>query len=37
MGSEIVHGCAKKAETGFGFDFLERYRKDGDEFLHHAV
>jgi hypothetical protein len=28
---------AQRAEIGFGFDldFLERYHKDGDEFLNH--
>jgi hypothetical protein len=34
MGSENTHGCAQNADNGFGFDFfLERYHKDGDEFL----
>jgi hypothetical protein len=38
MGSENAHGCAQNAENGFGFDFfLERYHKDGDEFLNHIV
>jgi hypothetical protein len=37
MGSENSHGCAQNAENGFGFDFLERYHKNGDEFLNHAV
>jgi hypothetical protein len=26
-----------KRRDGFGFDFLERYHKDGDEFLNHIV
>jgi hypothetical protein len=25
------------AENGFGFDFLERYHKDGDAFLNHII
>jgi hypothetical protein len=33
MGSENAHRCAQNAENGFDFDFLERYHKDGDEFL----
>jgi hypothetical protein len=37
MGSEIVHECAQKADTGFGVDILERYRKGGDEFLNHVL
>jgi histone-lysine N-methyltransferase SETMAR len=37
MGSENAHGCAQNAENVFGFDFLERYHKDGDEFLNHIV
>jgi hypothetical protein len=28
-----AHGCAQKAENGFGFDFF----RDGDEFLNHTV
>jgi hypothetical protein len=36
-GSGNAHGCAKNAENKFGFDFLERYHKDGDEFLSHIV
>jgi hypothetical protein len=36
MGSENAHGCAHKAENGLGFDFLERYHKDGDECLNHC-
>jgi hypothetical protein len=37
MGSQTGHGCSQNAEKGFGFDFkfLERYHKDGDEFLNH--
>jgi hypothetical protein len=35
MGSENAHGCAHNAENGFGFDFLEQYHKDGDEFVSH--
>jgi hypothetical protein len=37
MGSENDHGCAENAENGFGFEFLGRYYKDGDEFLSHIV
>jgi hypothetical protein len=37
MDSEKTHGCAQNAENGFGFDYLERYHKDGDEFLNHIV
>jgi hypothetical protein len=33
MSSENAHGCAQNAENGFGFDFSQRYHKDGDEFL----
>jgi hypothetical protein len=32
-----AHGCAQNAENGFGFYVLERYHKDGDEFLNHIV
>jgi hypothetical protein len=37
MGSENSHGCAQNAENGCGFDFLEWYHKDGDEFLSHIL
>jgi hypothetical protein len=37
MGSEDAHGYALNAENDFGFDFLERYHKDGNEFLNHIV
>jgi hypothetical protein len=37
MGSGNGHGCAQNAENGFGFDFLVRYPKDGDEFLNQIV
>jgi hypothetical protein len=37
MGSENVHECAQNGESGFGFDDLERYRKDCNEFLSHVV
>jgi hypothetical protein len=39
MCSENSHACAKRTENGFGFgfDFLERYHKDGDEFYNHIV
>jgi hypothetical protein len=38
MGSEKADGRAQNAENGLGFDFfLERYHKDGDEFLNHIV
>jgi hypothetical protein len=33
MGSE----SAQNADNDFGFNFLERYHKDGDEFLNHIV
>jgi hypothetical protein len=33
VGSENAHGRVQNAENGFGFEFLERYHKDGDEFL----
>jgi hypothetical protein len=33
MGSKNGHGC----RNGFGFDFLEEYHKDGDEFLSNIV
>jgi hypothetical protein len=37
-GSEKAYGSAQNAKNGFGFDFfLERYHKDGDEFLNHIV
>jgi hypothetical protein len=34
---ENAHGCSQNAENGSGFDFSERYHKDGDEFLNHIV
>jgi hypothetical protein len=37
MGSENVHRCAQNAGNGFGFGFLERNHKDGDEFISHIV
>jgi macrodomain Ter protein organizer (MatP/YcbG family) len=37
MGPENAHGCARNAENGLGFVFLERYHEDGDEFLNHIV
>jgi hypothetical protein len=37
MDSENAHGCAQNAKNSFGFDFLERYNKDGDEFLSHNL
>jgi hypothetical protein len=37
MGSENAHGWAQNAENGFGFDFLERHHRDGDEFLNHIA
>jgi hypothetical protein len=37
MGSENTDGYVQNAENGFGFDFLGRYHKDGDEFLKHIV
>jgi hypothetical protein len=35
MGTKSAHGFTQNAENGFGLDFLERYNKDGDEFLNH--
>jgi hypothetical protein len=32
-----AHWCAQNAENCFGFDFLDRYYKDGYEFLNHIV
>jgi hypothetical protein len=37
MCSENTHGCAQNAEKVFGFDILERYHNDGDEFINHIV
>jgi hypothetical protein len=37
MGSENAHGCAQNAENGFNFYFLQRYHKDGHEFLNNIV
>jgi macrodomain Ter protein organizer (MatP/YcbG family) len=37
IGSENAYECAQNAENSFGFEFLERYHKDGDEFLKHIV
>jgi hypothetical protein len=37
MGSENAHGWAQNAQKDFNFDFLERYHKNGDEFLSHIV
>jgi hypothetical protein len=37
MDSENAHGSAQNAENDFGFDVLERYLKDGDEFLNYIV
>jgi hypothetical protein len=37
MGSENAHECTPNAENGFFFDFLDRYHKDGYEFLSHVV
>jgi hypothetical protein len=37
MGSENAHGCTQNAKNGFGFDFLERYHKDGHKFLSHIL
>jgi hypothetical protein len=42
--SEVLEGWVSKMltgvhkiENGFGFDFLEQYNKDGDEFLSHII
>jgi hypothetical protein len=38
IASENAHGWAQNAENDFGFDFfLDRYHKDGDEFLNCIV
>jgi hypothetical protein len=39
MSSKNFHGCAQNAENSFAFDFdfLERYPKDGDEFLSNII
>jgi hypothetical protein len=37
MGYENAHGCPQNAENGFGFDFLERYHKDGNGFFSHII
>jgi macrodomain Ter protein organizer (MatP/YcbG family) len=37
MDSGNSDGNAQNAENGFGFHFLERYHKDGDEFLNYIV
>jgi hypothetical protein len=37
MSSKNVHGCAQKAENGFGSDFLEQYHEDGNEFLNRII
>jgi hypothetical protein len=37
MCSENAHGCSQNAENCFGFGFLERHHKAGDEFLNHIV
>jgi hypothetical protein len=37
MGSEDAHGCAQNSENGFGFDFLQQYHKDSNDYLNHIV
>jgi hypothetical protein len=37
VGPRNAHGCTQIAENGFGFEFLERYHKDGDEFLDRII
>jgi hypothetical protein len=37
MGSENSHGRAQNAENGFGFNFLQLYHKDWDDFLIHIL
>jgi hypothetical protein len=37
MDSDNAHGSTQNAENGLSFDFLEKYHKDGDEFLSHIV
>jgi hypothetical protein len=37
MGPENANGCTRDAENVLGFEFLDRYHKDGDEFLSHII
>jgi hypothetical protein len=37
VGTENTHRFTQNAENGFGFNFLKRYHKDGDEFLSRVV
>jgi hypothetical protein len=37
MGSKYDHECIQNAENGLGFEFLEQYHKDGNEFLNHFI
>jgi hypothetical protein len=32
-----AHRCTQSTENGFGFDFLELYNKDGNEFPNHII
>jgi hypothetical protein len=34
---ENAHKCTPNAKNGFSFEFLERYHKDGYEFLNHII
>jgi hypothetical protein len=37
IGFENVHGYTQNGRNNFGYDLLERYHKNGDEFLNHIV
>jgi hypothetical protein len=37
MGSGNAQGCIRNAKNCFGFQFLQRYHKDGNEFLNHIL
>jgi hypothetical protein len=37
MNSENAHSCAQNAENDVLWLLLERYCKDGDEFLNHII
>jgi hypothetical protein len=37
MGSENAHRCTQNAENDLGFDFLEWWHEDGEEYLNHII
>jgi hypothetical protein len=37
MGSENAHGAQKTQRIALDLTFLERYKKDGDEFFEHVI